>query len=171
MRHWIARVTLGGGLMLLVGGGAVAATNYLPRTTPSTAHGSNFQIKSAVDFSFCIDVPAGATPGRKLTLTACSPANTERWAFTENSDGTNLLIDDQGFCVDSVGRKAGDGISLQVLKCSFVKSQRFRYNSIGQMQFFETTNCVSLPRANAAAALFLEKCDSSKKRQQFKLAQ
>jgi hypothetical protein len=164
-------VVLVAGLVALVAGGAVAAAVVAPHTTPSTAHGESFEVKPVVDVSFCINVPYGGTQGRPLTLSACGPAPTERWTFTKNSDGTNLFVDYQGMCVDAAGRKAGDGIALKVRSCSFVASQRSRFSSVGRIQISGTKMCLSIPRANSGAAVFLQTCDSSNSLQEFKLGQ
>ena len=164
------RAALGAGLVTLMVGGAVAAANIGTRATSSTAHGANIQFKTQTDTNFCIDVAPGSTQGRKLSLSTCSPSATERWAVTRNSDGSNLFIDSQGLCVDAAGRKVGDGVALRVANCSFVKSQRFSFNSIGQFRISGTTMCLSIPRAVSAVAVFLETCNGSSARQQFKLA-
>jgi len=166
----ILQVAVMAGLVTFLGGSAVAAAIVAPRATPSTAHGEGFQLRSHVDSNFCIDVPAGSTQGRQLSLGVCSLNATQRWTFTSNADGTNLIVDSMGMCVDAVGRKAGDGIALKVVNCSFVKTQRFRYTSVGRIQLSGTTSCLSIPRAGAAAAVFLENCNSATTRQQFKLS-
>jgi len=155
---------------LFAGGTAAAVAVVAPPHTPSTAHGEGFEVRSNVNTYWCVDVAAGSTQGRPLTLSACSFYATQRWKFTKNSDGSNLMVDSQGMCVDTVGRKAGDGTAVKVENCSFVKSQRFRYSSTGRIQVSGTTTCLSIPRADAGAALFLETCSNSNPRELFKLA-
>jgi hypothetical protein len=163
------KAALAAALVTLFAGTAAAVAIVEPHLPASTAHGEGFRIESWVDTSYCIDVEAGATQGRALTLSACSSNATELWTFTKNSDGSNLFVDSQGMCVDSVGRKAGDGVSVKVRNCSFVQSQRFRYTSLGRIQLSGTAACLSIPRAGAAAPLFLETCSNSNPRQLFKL--
>ncbi len=165
------QVALAVGLVTLFAGTAAAVAIVDPHTTPSTAHGEAFQIKSQVDTTFCIDVAAGGTQGRKLSLSACAPYATERWTFTKNSDGSNLLVESQGMCVDTAGRKPGDGVSLKVENCNFLKSQRLRFTSVGRIQASGTATCLSIPRAAAGVAVFLETCSASNPRQRFKLGQ
>jgi hypothetical protein len=166
----ILRVALTLGLVTVLGGGAVAVAVASPHASPSTAHGEGFQLKPQVNSSDCIDVVPGATQGRLLSLSLCSPVATQRWTFTKNSDGTNLFVDSQGMCVDAVGRKANDGIALKVMNCSFVKTQRFRYSSVGRIQVSGSTNCLSVPQGHVAAPVFLTTCNSSSPYQQFKLS-
>lgn len=163
-------VALMAGLATLLAGTAVAVAMVRPHATPSTAHGEGLLVKSVVDPNFCIDVKPGPAVGRPLTLSACGFNVTQRWTFTKNSDGTNLFVDSQGMCVDTAGRKPGDGVAVTVRNCSFVTTQRFRFSSVGRFQLNGTKTCLSIPRANAAAPLFLEPCNSANMRQQFKFA-
>ena len=159
------------GLVTVLGGSAVAVAVVNPYAALSTAHGEGFQIRSQLDPTFCIDVAAGATQGRPLSLSACLQGlQTQLWTFTNNSDGSNLLVDYMGMCVDTAGRKVGDGLALKVRKCSFVSSQRFQFTSVGRIQVTGTTKCLSIPRAAPAVAVFLETCNSSNPREVFKLA-
>ena len=162
--------TLTIGFVTVIGSSAVAVAVVNSHAALSTAHGEGLQIKSQVDPSFCIDVTAGATQGRALSLSACGGYATQRWTFTKNSDGSNLLVDTQGMCVDTAGRKAGDGVALKVRNCSFANSQRLQFTSAGHLQVSGTTKCVSIPRANAGAAVFLQTCNSSNPLELFKLA-
>ncbi len=163
----VALVAAGAGALLA---GAAAAVAVVVPHTPSTAHGGGFKIKSAVDYNWCVDVAPGSTPGRPVTLSACSSVATEQWTLTKNSDGSNLLVDSQGMCVDTVGRKANDGIGVKAMNCSFVKTQRFRYTSLGRIQLSGTSTCLSIPRAGLSAPLFLEACSNSNPREVFKLS-
>jgi len=171
-RKAFLKVTVAAGLVAFFAGTTAAVAIVEPHTTPSYAHGGGYQVKSWVDTSFCIDVAPGGTQGRAVTLSQCfSAAASERWTFTKNSDGSNLIVDSQGMCVDSVGRKAGDGIAVKVRNCSFVKSQRFRVTNLGQIQLSGTTTCLAIPRAGAGVALLLETCSNSNPWQVFKWSQ
>jgi hypothetical protein len=165
------KVALAVGLVALFAGTPAALATVEPHTTPSATWGESVQITSQLGTSFCIDVAPGGAQGRALRLWVCQPSSSERWTFTKNSDGSNLFVDSQGMCVDSVGRKAGDGISVKVRNCSFVKSQRFRVTSVGRIQLSGTTTCLSIPRAGAGVAVFLETCSNAKPGQVFKMSQ
>ncbi len=142
-----------------------------PPPPPTTAHGTNFQVKNGLDNSFCMDIAAGATEGRSLTLSACSAVASQRWGFTWNSNETNSVIDSQGMCVDAKGRHTGDGIAVVANKCHHGEAQKFTYTSTGHIIDLKTKSCLSVPRAGAAAPVFLEACDDTKKGQNWKLAQ
>jgi hypothetical protein len=165
-----AAVSLFGGSVLVAGsfgsaGSVGAAGAPLP---PSTAHGENFLFKSALDTNFCIDVAAGSTQGRSVILNQCTSVDTERWALTDNANGTNAIVDSEGMCVDSSGRKLGDGISLEVFDCSFHGHQRFSYTTDGLIQTKE--GCLSVQGAVSGAAVSVVSCDSTKNHEVFKLA-
>jgi hypothetical protein len=166
---WV-RAALTIGLVTVVGSGAIAAASVAPHATPTTAHGGGFLIRSGVNQNYCVDVVAGATQGRALSLSACSQNASQRWTFTENADGTNVIVDSLGMCVDAAGRKAGDGVALRVVRCSFVKAQRASYSSVGRIQVSGTKNCFSVPQAHAGAPVFLATCSSAAPLEQFRLS-
>lgn len=146
-------------------GSAVATGTPLP---PSTAHGENNLFESALDNSYCIDVVPGGTQGRAVILSTCSTADTQRWALTDNADGTNAIIDSEGMCVDSTGRKLGDGISLGVFDCTFHGHQRFSFTPDGLIQAKQ--GCLSVQGAINGGAVSLVACDSTNQHEVFKLA-
>ena len=148
------------------GSGSVgAAGTPLP---PSTAHAENVLFKSALDNTFCIDVVPGSTQGRAVILSTCSTADTQRWALTDNVGGTNSIIDSEGMCVDSTGRKLGDGLSLEVFDCSFHAHQRFSYTADGLIQAKQ--GCLSVQGAVDGGAVSVVACDNSNNHEVFKLA-
>jgi hypothetical protein len=157
-------------LVALLGGALAVEASVTTRTTPSTAHGENFLFKTTLDTTFCIDEAAGATQGRAMFMFSCTTADTQRWAITKNSDGTNALIDSQGMCVDTTGRKAGDGLAIKVANCNFGKQQRFRYTASGLIQVSGTTLCFWIPLPADNAAVSLVKCRGSSAHEVFKLA-
>lgn len=138
---------------------------------PTTAHGTNFQVKNGLDNSFCMDVAAGATEGRLLSLSQCTATSTERWGFTWNVGETNSIIETQGMCADVRGRRAGDGVAIAVYKCHHAENQKFTVSATGHIIDLKSNKCLSVPRAAAGVAVFLEDCDETKKQQSWKLAQ
>jgi len=169
-RKTFPRMAIAIGLAVVLGSSAAAAGVHL-LATPSTAHGGGFQIETQKDTTFCIDVAPGGTPGSTLSLSMCAPYASQRWTFTSNADGSNLLVDSQGFCVDAAGRTPGDGVALQAVNCSFAKSQRLRFTSVGSIQIGGTKNCLSFPRPASGAAIFLDSCSNPLGVALFKLAQ
>ncbi len=134
-------------------------TTEAATATPSTIHGVNFQIKSQLDQTFCVQVEPGTTEGRTITLQQCVAADTERWAFTNNSDDTNIVADSQGMCLDSRGRKAGDGLALPVSKCKFTDIWRYAYTSQATIKDIRSGLCLQVPQAAANAPVSLATCD------------
>jgi Ricin-type beta-trefoil lectin domain len=164
----LARAALGIGLVALLGGSAVAVAIVSPHTKPSVGHGAGIQFKAQLNQQYCIEVAPGTTQGRALTLSACSSGSSQRWMLTKNADGTNLFADVQGMCVDTAGRKAGDGVAVKVDNCTFGKTQRFRYTAASHLQLNGTTTCLSVPRANSGVAVFLQTCNGASLFQQFR---
>ena len=138
---------------------------------PTTAHGTNFQVKNGLDNSFCMDIAGGATEGRTLSLSQCTAAASQRWGFTWNANDTNSIVETQGMCVDVRGRHAGDGIAIAAYKCHHADNQKFTFTATGHIQELKSGKCLSVPRAAAGVAVFLEDCDETKKQQSWKLAQ
>jgi len=133
-----------------------------PAVTPTTNHGGAFLIQSQLDRNYCIQVDAGATPGRALSLQQCnSTLPTQRWTFTWNSDQSNLLVDDQGMCVQ--GRKPQVGVPMTVDYCRFGSVYKFVYTSEGLIENVLTGQCLSIARAGSAAAVFFRPCDPTQK--------
>ena len=135
----------------------------------STAHGEGFQLHSMLDQSFCIEVAAGATDLRPVTLGQCSAIGAQRWTFSWLASGLNQLIETQGMCVDVSSRKPGDGLAVPVTYCTNARPQKLTYTPTGQIEF--ARGCLAVPRAGAGAAVFLEKCDDTIPNQHWKLAQ
>lgn len=83
--------------------------------------------------------------------------------------GLNQMIETQGMCVDVSGRKPGDGLAVRVTFCKNARSERLTFTATGQIEFAK--GCLSIPRAAAGAAVFLEACDIAHKTQFWKLSQ
>jgi hypothetical protein len=139
-------------------------------TPPTTAHGTNFLIKSQVDSNFCIEVANGTSEGRTITLQQCGGADTQRWALPLNSDDTNLIIDSQGLCLDGRFTKGDEGLPLPVAKCGPGKTWRFVFNSAGQLMTARRNLCLSVPGAASNAVVSLEPCDATRLGQLWALA-
>jgi hypothetical protein len=145
---------------------AAAAPAALPTTT---VHGEGFQLHSAVDTSFCAEVDGGAADLRSVTLVPCLGIGVQRWTFSWLASGLNQMIETQGMCVDVSGRKPGDGLAVRVTFCKNARSEKLAFTATGQIEFAK--GCLSIPRAAAGAAVFLEACDITNNRQSWKLSQ
>ncbi len=152
-------------VLSVAAGSAEGQLTAAPTPTTSTIHGVNFQIKTQVDQTFCIEVGSGTTEGRLITIQLCGLADTQRWAFLDNSDDTNVVADSQGMCLDSRSRNAGDGLALPVSKCKFTDIWRYVYTSQATIQDVRTGLCLQTSAAAANAAVSLATCDPTKKNQ------
>ena len=160
-------VAVGAAVSVGTGPAASADTSAAVVSTPTTAHGTGFQVKNGLDFNFCIDVEPGATEGRPVTLQICSGVATQRWGFTWNADQTNTIVDTMGMCLD--GAKPQPGVASTVKLCKFGDPWRFTYSSTGLIQNVKTGLCLDVPRANSGAAVFFNPCDDTKLSQQWRL--
>ena len=145
-------------------GGAGAAT------TPTTGWGTNFLIESQIDNHYCIESQGATNAGRPVTLQQCSTTSFQRWALPHLSDETNLLVEDQGMCIDGHFKKANVGLAVLVQPCGTGRVWRFTFTAAGQVMDVADKTCLSIPGASANAAVSLAPCDETVKGQLWKLA-
>ncbi len=126
---------------------------------PSQIHGVNFLIKSQIDTNFCIQVENGGLPRRTVTLQTCGFADQQRWAFTDNKDGTNLILDSVGMCLDGRFKPARLGLAMTVNTCSFSPERRFVFTAEGLIEDPANGKCLSIAGAVGGAAVSLADCD------------
>lgn len=153
--------------LLVSGASGVAGAADIP---PTTARGANMLIKSQADPNFCIAVDAGIYSGRTITLQPCSDADTQRWAFTLNSDATNFIVESQGMCLNGNQPPADAGLPLTVSRCYTGYGRRFTFSPSGLIQNILNGKCLVIPGAASNVAVSLATCDESKKTQLWKLA-
>src|SRR5262249_3609986 len=101
--------------------------------TPTTAHGMNFLVKTQSDLTFCIQVEAGNTAGRSVSMAQCGTVDNQRWMLSNNSDETNLLIESTGMCIDGHFVKGNQGLAMTVGQCGTGDDWRFVYLGSGQI--------------------------------------
>ena len=165
----VVTLVVASGAVVAASNTATAAVPLAAVTTPTTAHGTGFQVHSIIDTSFCIDVAAGATEGRQVTLSQCTAASSQRWGFTWNTDQTNLLVESQGMCMD--GRKPTAGVAASVGYCRFGDPWRYVFTPEGLIQNVKTGQCLTIPRAGSGAAVYFDFCDATRSAQLWKLSQ
>lgn len=137
---------------------------------PSQVHGVNFLIKPQLDNFFCVQVESGGTEGRPITLQTCGNADTQRWALSNNSDGTNLILDSQAFCVDGDFHKGDEGIARTVRTCGFESTSRFVFTSAGLIRDVKNNMCLWVPGAASNANVSLKDCDETEINQRWSVA-
>lgn len=149
------------------GGGGGGASVVVP---PSTIHGSNFLFKSGLDNTYCIDVAAGSTEGRSVTVSPCAGSDTQKWMMTYNADGQNSMVEAGGMCVDMKGRHAGDGIAVAVNKCHHGGDQKWSYTASAHLKDVKSGKCLSTAKAATGSPVTIEDCDDTKPNQVWKTA-
>ena len=153
-------------LTLISGGPASGSVSPIPQTLPpSTAHGANFLLKSQADSAFCIEVAAGNTVGRTITVQQCGTVDNQRFMLTDGANGLNELVDTIGMCLDTAGLVRGDQVPIGL--CDYTKSERLSYTGLGQLRF--ALGCLSITGAASGAPVTVEKCDSLKMTQRWSL--
>jgi hypothetical protein len=160
-------VSIGAAVVVGTWPAASADTATAVVITPTTAHGTGFQVHNGLDFNFCVDVAPGSTEGRPVTLQFCSAVATQRWGFTWNADETNNIIDSIGMCLD--GARPQSGVASTVTLCKFSGPWHFTYSSTGLIQNVKTGLCLDVARAGSNAPVFFNPCDDTKLSQQWRL--
>jgi hypothetical protein len=150
---------------------AGAATTVDAVTTPTTAHGTNFLLKTQLDTNYCVAVESGTAPGRPITLAPCNTSDEmQRWALTWNEDNTNLFVDTQGMCIEARLRTTNQGQTASVQRCRFGDAWRFTYTPLGQIQEVKNGRCLSVAGAAGSLPVVFAPCDENSKGQFWKFA-
>lgn len=166
----VARIGVAGVVVAIVAvSGLAQGQPKPPPDPPSTAFGMNFLIKSQADQAFCIQVTAGNTEGRTITMAQCGTVDNQKWMLTHNNDESNLIVDSVGMCLDGRSRKGGDGLALPVQKCRFAESWRFAYLATGQIRDDKNNKCLGITGAATGAPVALVDCDATKPTQKWSL--
>jgi hypothetical protein len=147
-----------------------AAPAHAKNFPATTVHGANLLIKSQLDANFCITVGVGLDEGRTITLTQCGLADVQRWAFTWDSDNTNLIVESQGMCLEGHQRRADAGLALSVFRCRPGGTRRFTVWPSGLIENVNSGKCLTVPGAAANVAVSVADCDESDLRQLWKFA-
>jgi len=155
------RSPVGGATNDVVSQAASAAGSVVP----TTVHGVNFQVKTQLDQSFCIQVESGTIEGRGLTMQQCGLADTQRWAFPWYSDGTIVIVESQGMCLDGHLTRGVLGVPMTVAQCGTGGDWRFAYTSQALLQNEKNRRCLQIPQAAANAPVSLADCDPTKQNQ------
>lgn len=134
---------------------------------PSVARGAGLQIKSVADLNFCLQVAAGTADGRAITVQQCGTADNQRFTFSMNKDGSNIIVESAGLCVD--GRRDSNPMVLDVESCKFGDAFRFSVLATGQIKDLKKGQCVTIAGAAANASVTLANCNADDKKQQFKV--
>ena len=153
----ITRLALLAALALAAAGAALGARQLL---TATTIHGTEFQLETLVDQSFCVTSDNGTSEGREIRLQQCG-SSFGRFTFTDNSDGSNLIVDSQGMCLDGRVRPRDDGFPLKVVSCRFSDRFKWSYLANGEIQNALNGMCLRVPGAAANASVSLGTCDAS----------
>jgi Ricin-type beta-trefoil lectin domain len=134
------RIAIVGGMVaLVVGIGTGGAAVWARAEKHPFAHGINFAIKTAGNPNLCFQSQGDGS----LLISACtSNHNNQRFALTDNPDGTNTIVDGYGECLD---RGTGAvGTALVTMQCTFGATQRFKYvASSGHFKSPGATTCLA----------------------------
>jgi hypothetical protein len=154
----IRRAGLVVGVVLIVTAlGAGGAAVWARAEKHPVVHGINFGIKTGNDPNFCIQSQGDGS----LIISACtSGRNNQRFALTDNPDGTNTIVDGYGECLD---RGTGSvGVALVTAQCTFGATQRFKYvASVGHIMSPGVQTCLAARAVQDAGVLLAHCADPS----------
>jgi Ricin-type beta-trefoil lectin domain len=100
----------------------------------------------------------------------CNTIDAFHFTFTDGANGNNVLVDQNGECLDTGTRKPGP--EIQEMPCTYGISQQFTYNTdTGALLAGGATSkkCVTAAQAAQDAAVFVARCGSTIDPQTFSL--
>jgi hypothetical protein len=128
----------------------------------TSIRGVSFVIKSQIDNNFCIESQNGAIAGRTVTLQICGGSDFQRWGLPLFSNQTNIIIDQEGFCLDGHFSNATLGAVETVEECQAGGRFHFAVLPTGQIQNVKNQKCLQVPGAASNASVSLANCDATK---------
>ncbi len=159
---------LGLGLLLAGSIGGVAAGDGSVTPTPPLVHGMNFQIKTVLDNSFCLETNAGArSTVASVYLKKCDGHPEQRWTLTDGADGTTVIVGNFGMCLD-INHQVGRGNPALNSSCTYGGNQRFRVTAAGEIVEVSSGQCLTTASAVADGnRVFLRPCASPSQKAQY----
>jgi hypothetical protein len=151
-------IIVGGSLALVkMNAGADAASAPAASSAPPLVHGVNFQIKSVIDETFCMEAngPAATTPA--VQLAQCTGRVEQRWTVTDGANGSSVVVGKGGMCWD-VDHSVKGPKPLQVSACTYRGNQRFTATPAGLLMEVESGECLTVVAATTSGAVFLDRC-------------
>jgi hypothetical protein len=149
------------GLSLLVAGATgVAVGAGSSAHTPPLVHGVNFQIKTVVDETFCVDTNGETqSSGPSVYLAKCNGHETQRWTFTDGADGTGVVVGSRGMCL-SINHSVATS-PAQIASCTYATNQRFTVTAAGEIIEVRSGKCLTTSTAAAEQdPVFLTTCSA-----------
>jgi hypothetical protein len=139
----------------------------------ATIHGVNFQFKTALDESFCVEASlATGQEGREVYISKCAGKDNQHWTFTDGADGSNIIVGHLGMCLDIRGRKTGDGTPVQIWRCHYGQNQRFTVTPSGRVKEVQSGKCLTVGKvAGEHKPVYIDECDEQAKQQTWRLVQ
>ncbi len=149
------------GLALLVAGsiGGVALGEGNVASKPPLVHGSNFQVKTALDETFCLETNAGThSTGPSVYVKKCDGRPEQRWTLTDGADGTNVIVGNLGMCL-AIDHHAASPKPAKISSCNYGKSQRFTVTAAGEIIEVRSGQCLTIGAVVAdGKPVFLKPC-------------
>jgi hypothetical protein len=128
-------------------------------------HGTNFQIKTVMDESMCVENNAAVSSVPQLYLAHCTGLPNQRWSFTDGRDGSNVVINNLGMCWTADDRRHEE--ALQIETCDYHSEQRFTITPAGLIKLKGSDDCLTLDSADAGAPLLIVDCANPAVRGQY----
>jgi hypothetical protein len=132
---------LAAGIAGLALGGASSAQNSADEGG-SMVHGVNFQMKTVLDESLCVENNAAVSSVPQLYLARCTGRPNQRWAFTDGADGSNVVVSNLGLCW-TAGRRSQQDM-LRIETCDYHSEQRFIITPAGLIRRKVSDDCLTV---------------------------
>ncbi len=157
--------------LVVLTGGAAALAPVVGASSPPVQPSEigMFTIKTFQDQNFCLE--ASSVLDRTVIVSACTGHVNQRTAFTDGTDGRNVIVDGNGKCLDSGNQKPGTLINEE--PCTYKGHQKFVYNtSTGLLTVDKAAKkCVAVSKVAQDAAVLVEPCGTHPTLEVFGLGQ
>jgi hypothetical protein len=152
------------GVASLALGGATRAQNSAGEGG-AMVHGTNFQMRTVLDESLCVEHNAAASSVPQLYLARCTGLANQRWAFTDGRDGANVVINNVGMCWTAVHGPREE--VLHVETCDYHVEQRFTLTAAGLIKLKGSDDCLTVDFPVVGAPVLIVDCANPAVRGQY----
>ena len=153
-------IIVGGSLALgKIGAGADAGPAQPMAQSPPLVHGVNFQVKSVIDETFCMEANGPIATTAAVQLAQCTGRGEQRWTFTDGANGSSLVVGKDGMCWD-VDHSVGGPRPLEVSTCTYRANQGFAVTPAGLIEEVQSGDCLTVTPQTTSGAIVLDRCEN-----------
>ena len=153
-------IIVGGTLALgKVGAGADTASAQPEAASPPLVHGVNFQVKSLIDETFCMEANGPTATTAAVQLARCTGRVAQRWTFTDGASGSSVVVGNDGMCWD-VDHSVKGPKPLEVSTCTYRADQAFVVTPAGLIEDVQSGDCLTVTPPTTSGAVLLDRCQN-----------